>query len=182
MDDEDDEDEVQKKGLEEAKLDNIKLVFQKLQAMEAVKKEDIPKGFKAHNTHFFTAEKFTADGKHNKYKRRLVAHGNEQDTILHADRSSPTVSMQSNMTCLVMAACNSDSVVGKLDVKGAIIQTEMTGVPVYTQCRGKLKDPILKVLPELVTYVGSDGALQALLSHLASTVCVSLNGCPRLAV
>jgi hypothetical protein len=63
------------------------------------------------------------------------------------------------MTCLTLAACNSDCVVGKLDVKGAFIQTEMSGIPVYMQCRGNLKELILKVLPELKKCIGSNGVL-----------------------
>lgn len=55
-----------------------------LEAMELVKKEDIPEGCQAHNTHLFTVEKFTADGKHDKYKSRLVTHRNEQDATVYA--------------------------------------------------------------------------------------------------
>jgi hypothetical protein len=139
--------------------EEIKLVFNDLKAVELVMKEDIPKGFKAHNTHLFTVEKFLADGRHEKYKSRLVAHGNEQDVMLYADRSSPTASIHAIFTCLTVAACNPDYVVGKLDVKGAFIQTEMSGVPVYIQCRGKLKDMILRVRPDLAKYVGKDRVL-----------------------
>ncbi len=70
-------------------------------------------------------------------------------------RLSPMVAIQSLMTCLAVVACNSDCVVGKLDIKRAFIQTEMTGGPVYAQCRGKLKDLIVMVLPELREYLGS---------------------------
>jgi hypothetical protein len=137
----------------------LNLVFKDLKAMEVVWKEDIPGSFKAHITHHFTVEKFTADGKHDKCKSRLVAHGNEQDSIIYADWSSPTVAIQLLMTCQSIAACNGDSALGKLDIKGAFIQTEMTGIPVYIQCRGGLKDMVLKELPWLSAYVGSDGVL-----------------------
>ena len=90
---------AQKQGLEKAKVDDIKLVFKELKAMEPVKKEDIPKGYKAHNMHLFTVEKFAADGCHDKYKSRLVAHGNEQDSIIYADWSSPMVATQFLRTC-----------------------------------------------------------------------------------
>ena len=148
-----------KESLSKAQEDEIRLVFVELEAMEPVRKEEIPKGYKAHNTQLFTVEKFTANGKHDKYKSRLVAHGNEQDATIYADHSSPTVAIQSLMTCLTLAACNKDCIVGKLDVKGAFIQTKMSGIPVYVQCRGKLKDMVLKVLPDLGQYVGSDGVL-----------------------
>ena len=35
--------------------------------VEPVKREEIPAGYKAHNTHLFMVEKFTEDGKHDKY-------------------------------------------------------------------------------------------------------------------
>jgi hypothetical protein len=44
-------------------------------------------------------------------------------------------------------------------VKGAFIQTEMTGVPVYIKCAGRLKHVILRTYPELTKYVGKDGVL-----------------------
>jgi hypothetical protein len=86
-------------------MDEIKLVFKDLGAMEVVHKEDIPEDLKAHYTHLFTVDKFTADGKHDKCKLRLVAHGNEQDSMIYADWLSPTVTIQSLMTCLSIAAC-----------------------------------------------------------------------------
>ena len=149
----DTDNDKQKRGLEQAKIDEIMLVFQDLQAMEPIRKEEIPAGFKAHNTHLFTVEKIRADGSHDKYKNRLMAHGNEQDSAIYANWSSLTVTIQSLMTCLTLAACNSDCVVGKLDVKDAFI------IPVYMQCRGNLKELILKVLPELKKCIGSNGVL-----------------------
>jgi hypothetical protein len=151
--------EEMKQSLNKAEEDEIRLVFKELDAMEPVRKEDISKGYKAHNTHLFTVEKFMADGKHDKFKSRLVAHGNEQDATIYADRSSPTVAIQSLMTCMTLAACNKDCAVAKLDVKGAFIQTNMSGVPVYVQCRGRLKDTIPKILPHLEKYVSRDGVL-----------------------
>ncbi len=113
----------------------------------------------AFNSHLFTIEKFRADGSHDKYKSRLVAHGNEQDTTLYPDRASPTAQLHSIMACLAVAACNEKYSVGKLDVKGAFIQTKMSGVPVYIKCTGRLRHVILRIYPELTRYVGKDGVL-----------------------
>ncbi len=143
-------------SIEAAEREEIKLVFEELKAV-VVRKEDIPVGIPAYNSHLFTIEKFKADGSHDKYKSRLVAHGNEQDTTLYPDRASPTAQLHSIMTCLAVAACNEKCSVGKLDVKGAFIQTEMTGVPVYIKCAGKLRHVILCTYPELMKYVGKDG-------------------------
>lgn len=95
----------QRQDLEQAKLEEIKLVFKDLKAMELVRREELPEGFKVHNTHLFTVKKFTADSHHDKYKSQLVMHGNEQDSTIYADWSSPMVVIQSSTTCLTLAAC-----------------------------------------------------------------------------
>jgi hypothetical protein len=146
-------------SIEAAEREEIKLVFEELKAVEVVRKEDIPVGIPAFNSHLFTIEKFKADGSHDKYKSRLVAHGNEQDDTLYPDRASPTAQLHSIMACLAIAACNEKCSVGKLDVKGAFIQTEMTGTPVYIKCAGKLKNVILRTYPKLADYVSKDGVL-----------------------
>jgi hypothetical protein len=171
------EDYDQKRGLERAKIDEIKLVFEDLKAMEPVRKEDTPGGYKGHNTHLFIVEKLAADGSHEKYKSRLVAHGNEQDSTIYADWSSWTVAIQSLMTCLAIAACNRDCMIGKLDIKGAFIQTEMTDIPVYMQCKGKLKDLIVKLLQELFEYMGSDGVLATVIYVKLCTAAYKLPSC-----
>jgi hypothetical protein len=134
-------------------------VFQDLKAVQVIRKNDIPKGIPVFGTHLFTIEKFKADGSTDKFKSRLVAHGNEQDASMYPDRSSPTAQMHAIMTCLSVAACNPQYAVAKLDVKGAFIQTEMSGTPVYVKCTGKLRDKILKVFPCMQEYVGSDKTL-----------------------
>jgi hypothetical protein len=78
---------------------------------------------------------------------------------MYPDHTSPTAQLHSIMTCLAVAACNDKCSVGKLDVKGAFIQTEMTGVSVYIKCAGRLKHVIIRTYPELTKYVGKDGVL-----------------------
>ncbi len=48
---------------------------------------------------------------------------------------------------------------GKIDMKGAFMQTEIMGTPVYIKCTRKLKDLILDLYSEYSKYVGKDGAL-----------------------
>jgi hypothetical protein len=103
---------------------------------------------------FKDIEKFKADGTHEKFKSQLDAHGNEQDTMLYPDRASPTAQLHSIMTCLAVAVCKEQCTVGKLDVKGAFIQTEMSGTPVYIKCMGGLKDMILCTFPEYIKSLG----------------------------
>jgi hypothetical protein len=60
----------------------IRQVFEELKALEPVEKRNIPPGLKTLGCHLFTVQKFDASGGHDKYKSRLVSHGNEQDTSL----------------------------------------------------------------------------------------------------
>jgi hypothetical protein len=107
----------------------------------------------------FTIEEFLANGEHDKFKTRIVAHGNEQDILLYPDRSSPTVSMQAIMACLAIAAYNNNLKLAKINVKGAFIQTEMKGRPVYIRCNKKLMQLITEVIPGICRYVCQDGTL-----------------------
>jgi hypothetical protein len=88
-----------------AKCKEIEVVFHNLKAVETVRKEMIPLEIPGNNTHLFTIEKFKADGSRDKFKSRLVTQGNEQDTILYPDLSSPTAHLQSIMMCLTVAVC-----------------------------------------------------------------------------
>jgi predicted small secreted protein len=137
----------------------IKQVFEELQALEPVDKEKIPKGIKPLGCRLFMAEKFDASGQHEKYKSRLVLHRNEQGTSLYPDRLSPTVIVHAILMCLALATCNTAYTLGKIDVKGAFIQTEMSGTPVYIKCTRQLRDFILDLYPEYDKYVGKDGVL-----------------------
>jgi len=131
-----------------AKIAEIKQVFEELWALEPVERKEIPEGIKPLGCHLFTVEKFDASGQHEKHKSRLVSHGNEQDTNLYPNRSSPTVSVHAILTCLALAACNTAYTLAKIDVKGAFIQTEMSGTPVYIKCMRQLRDLILDLYPE----------------------------------
>jgi hypothetical protein len=44
--------------------------------------------------------------------------------------------------------------VGKLNVKGVFLQTEIAGTPVYIKCAGELKRLFVEVYPGLSKYVG----------------------------
>ncbi len=88
-----------------------------------------------------------------------MSHGNEQDALLYPDRSSPTVNVHAIMTCLAIAACNRLYTLGKIDVKGVFIQTEMSGTPVYVKCTVKVREVILDMYPHLQEFVGSDKIL-----------------------
>jgi hypothetical protein len=143
----------------ETKAAEIKQVFEELQALEWVETRNIPPGIKPLGCHLFTVQEFDVSGEHDKYKSHLVLQGNEQDTSLYPDRLSPTVSVHAIMTCLAIAACNPTYTMGKIDVKGAFIQMEMSSMPVYIRYEGNLKKQILDMYPALRKYVGLDGML-----------------------
>ncbi len=109
--------------------DEIHQVFIDFKALPPVKKQDVEG--EPLNRHIFTVEKFLANGNHNKVKSHFMAKGNEQDQELYPDRASPTVAIHSILTCLAVAAHKDDCKMSKVDVKGAFIQREMSGPPVY---------------------------------------------------
>jgi hypothetical protein len=58
------------------------------------------------------------------------------------------------MAGLALAACSQEYEVGKLNVKGVFLQTEIAGTPVYIKCAGELKRLFVEVYPGLSKYVG----------------------------
>jgi hypothetical protein len=90
-------------GIKKAEIDEVLMRFVTLGALLPVLKSEL-EGAVALSCHMFTIEKFLANGENDKFKTRIVAHGNEQDILLYPDRSSPTVSMQAIMACLAIAA------------------------------------------------------------------------------
>lgn len=84
----------------------------------------------------FSVEKILADGKHDKFKSRMVMNENKQDVELFPDRSFPTVVIHSSLMCLTLDS--RDYKIAKIDVKGAFIQTEMEGPLVYISCNKQL--------------------------------------------
>ena len=100
-------DEERNAAIRKAKFDELRLVFEDLKALEPIRKCEIVRGIKPLGTHLFTIEKFKADGSHDKFKSRLVSHGNEQDAQLYPDRYSPTIGIHTIMTGLALVASNS---------------------------------------------------------------------------
>ena len=56
-----------------------------------------------------------------------MADGRDKDPNLFPDKSSPTVAIQSVFTVLGLMAAISWLIVMKIDIKGAFLQTPMTG-------------------------------------------------------
>eukprot|EP00590_Aulacoseira_subarctica_P000645 CAMPEP_0172416458 /NCGR_PEP_ID=MMETSP1064-20121228/2944_1 /TAXON_ID=202472 /ORGANISM="Aulacoseira subarctica , Strain CCAP 1002/5" /LENGTH=262 /DNA_ID=CAMNT_0013154125 /DNA_START=168 /DNA_END=956 /DNA_ORIENTATION=+ len=145
------------KAIEQADKDETELLFIQLNGLLPTREEDVQG--KPYNRHMFGVEKFLATGEHDKFKSRLVFNGNEQDQDLFPDRSSPTAALHSIMACLTVAASKGMTRIGKIDVKGAFIQTEMEGPPVYVRCDKNLTRLIVEVLPAIKKYVTPAGTL-----------------------
>ena len=123
-----------RKAIEKAGTDEIDLLFTQLRGLQPEYYEKIKaEGAQVYNSHMFGVEKFLADRTHDKFKSRLVFDGRDQDPELFPERSSPTVALHSLMACLTIAAENGFMKVGKIDVKGAFIQTQDGGATIIYQ-------------------------------------------------
>jgi hypothetical protein len=144
---------IRNEGIQKAEIEEVLMCFVTLGALLPVLKSEL-EGAVALSCHMFTIKKFLANGEQDKFKSRIVAHGNEQDTLLYPDRSSPMVSMQAIMACLAIAAYNRNFRIAKINVKVAFIQMEMKGRPVFIRCNKKLTQLIVDVI--LWRYVCKD--------------------------
>jgi hypothetical protein len=145
-------------AIEKAESEEIELLFMGLRALQPVLPQELG-DTKPLRCHMFTVEKFLADGSFDKVKTRMVAKGDEQDPQLYPDRSSPTVALHSIFACLAVAVYTRQYTVAKIDMKGAFIQMEMEGPPVFIRCDKKLTRLIVKLLPGIKRYVQKDGTL-----------------------
>jgi hypothetical protein len=76
---------------------------------------------KAIRSSMFLKEKFTASGKFDKLKARLVAGGDMQDKALYSNLSSPTVAQETVMLVLAVAAIQKRHV-ATVDITGAYLE------------------------------------------------------------
>jgi hypothetical protein len=96
-----------------------------------VMKADVPEDAEVLRCFIFLVEKFLANGEFDKIKARLVANRAQQNRELYPNKSSPTASIHAILTCFALVAYIGRYKVAKIDVKGAYIQTEITGSPIY---------------------------------------------------
>lgn len=144
-------------AIKTAEIEEILMLFVQLQVLQPLYKNGIW-GVKPLNCHLFTVEKVLANGEHDKMKSWMIANENEQDPKVYLDWSSPTIAMHSVLTCLAASACNCFKIT-KIDIKGAFIQTEMKGMPVYIKCWPTLAKLIVKCLPGINKHIDEDGML-----------------------
>ena len=142
------------KKIEDAEHAEIELLFVDLCALKPV-----PEQKDAYRCHMFSVEKTLATGEHAKFKARLVFDGSEREAQLFPDKSSPTAALLSLMACLSLTAQKGYKKISKIDVKGAFIQTEMEGPPVFIQCDKNLTRLIVDILPGVKKFVTERGTL-----------------------
>ncbi len=134
-------------------------LFEDLEALKPVYKRDVPEDAEILTSHMFVVDKFTADGDYDKKKARMVSHGNEQNAELHPNKSSPTAAIHSLFTVLALYAGKTDYQMGKVDIKGAFVQTPMTGPPIYMKIGKNIVKYVVEIFPEYAKYVTKEGIL-----------------------
>jgi hypothetical protein len=135
------------------------MLFEDLLALHVVCRAAIKGGTKILCSHMFVVEKFLANGEFDKMRARLVADGRDQDAEMYPNKASPTVVIQSVFTILGLASMKPWRIVVKIDIKGAFIQTPMTGEPIYMKIDPKMTKYVVELYPHLKEMVEADGCL-----------------------
>lgn len=103
-----------------------------------------------------------------------MAYGRDQDVELYPDKASPTVVIHSVFAVLGLAATKPWHIVMKIDVKGAFVQMQMKGDPIYMKLDPKICKIAMEMYPRLKNYVERDGYIY---THLLKAVygCVQVS-------
>ena len=109
----------------------------------------------------FIKEKFTAGGKFEKLKARLVAGGNIQDKGLYEDLAAPTVATCSVFSILSIAAAENRSI-SVVDIGGAFLNASMsTGVEVRMHLDKTMTRTLADIEQSYIPYVDTRGSLDS---------------------
>jgi len=132
-------------------------LFTEMEALKPVR--EVPKDAEVLNGMMIVVEKFLANGEHDKWKGRLVADGRSQDRALYPNKSSPTLSIHSLFTVLAFYAGLTGYLMSKVDIKGAFVQTPMTGPPIYLRLNQKIAANVINLYPAYTVFLQPDGSL-----------------------
>jgi hypothetical protein len=149
-------DEWKQEHSEKAIKKELSQLFEELVTIVPVKRNTIPGDVTILNSHMFLVNKYDANGEFEKVKARLVADGRDQDPALYPNKSSPTVVIHSVFTVLGMAGEKRSRVVAKIDIKGAFLQTPMSGPPIYMKIYPKITKYAKELYPELDVFQWQD--------------------------
>jgi hypothetical protein len=135
------------------------MLFEDLLALRVVRWVAIKGGMNIVCSHMFVVEKFLANGEFDKVRARLVANERDQDADMYPNKASPMVVIHSVFTVLGLASMKPWRIVVKIDIKGAFIQTPMTGEPIYMKIDAKMTKYVVELYPHLKEMVEADGCL-----------------------
>ncbi len=121
-------------------------MFLELVALVPLRRHQIPATVTILKSHLFLVNKYLANGDFDKVKARLVADGRDQDHEMYPDKLSLTVAIHSVFTVLGLACQKRWRIVVKIDIKGAFVQTPMTGHQIFM----KLDPKITKYVRDLI--------------------------------
>jgi len=113
--------------------------------------------------HMFLVNKYLANGDFNKVKARLVADGRDQDHEMYPDKPSPTVAIHTVFMVLGLACQKRWRIVVKIDIKGAFVQTPMTGHQIFMKLDPKITKYAREMCPEFDDFIWRDGCLYTVL-------------------
>jgi hypothetical protein len=137
----------------DAIMAEMRQLFKEKKALRPVSRSELSKTQikKIIRSSMFLKEKFDARGKFEKLKARLVADGRQQNRALYPNNASPTVSVESLIMCLYIAARQRRKA-AKVDITGAYLNAPMTGEEVIMELDRTLTEIISKYLPEMKSY------------------------------
>lgn len=104
------------------------------------------------HSYLFVTEKYFPDGSFNVLKARLVAAGDQQDKELYDNVSSPTASLSSLLIVAGLAAKEGREVL-TVDVAGAYLNADITGVPVLMRLDKYNSSILVGLDPTFAKYV-----------------------------
>ncbi len=107
----------------------------------------------------FLKDKYFASGVFEKFKARLVAGGDQQDTAMYENLSAPTAAT-ANVFAMAALAAREKRVVATVDIGGAYLNASMeeSGAIVHMRLDKVMTDILVKIDPKFEKFVAEDGS------------------------
>ena len=106
----------------------------------------------------FYKEKFNRNRTRMRLKARLVAGGHQQDREIYTDNRAPTVSIESILTIIAIAAAE-NRFVSAIDIGNAFLEADMTGPDVLMVLDKFTTGILTKIDPSAVQYIDEKGEI-----------------------
>jgi hypothetical protein len=137
----------------------LRQLIEELVAIVPVKRTSIPADVTILKSHMFLVNEYLADGSFDKVKESLVVDGRDQDAELFPNKLSPTVAIHSVFAVLALACQKSWHVVAKIDIKGAYVQSPMSGPPIPMKLDPRITRMAKEMYPEFNEFIWHDNCL-----------------------